>query len=133
MTTLREIVENAASSLGTYVHPDISECQDRLSEIIIAAKLGGISHDNLVGIEINRGKVTVHTTYSVRSCAQEGLFEFPEHILDAEDPIKAATIWGLEAELEEEIEKRDEARHTLALYEKRVTEAEKALSAAATQ
>jgi hypothetical protein len=131
LQTLREIVEEAASALYTYKHPNVSECQDRLDEIIGAAKLGGISHDNLAHIDISRGMVNIRTTYSVRSCPQEDVYEFPEHILDAEDPIKAAAIWGLETTLSREKEKLDEARSQLRLYEKRVIDTENALATAA--
>lgn len=128
---LREIIEEAASALYTYKHPDVSECQGRLNEIIVAAKLGGISHDNLAHIDVSRGMVNIRTTYSVRSCPQEDFYEFPEHIIDAEDPIKAATIWGLETKLAEEKQKLAKALNDLSLYEKRVTEAESALALAA--
>lgn len=130
MTTLREIVEEAASALDIYQHPNVAECQHRLNEIIVAAQLGGISHDNLAGININRGMVTICTTYSVRSCPQQDVYEFPEHVLDAEDPVRAAMIWGLETKLSEKKEKLDEAEAALRLYQKRVTEAENALAAA---
>lgn len=129
--TLREIIEEAASALYTYKHPDVSECQDRLNEIIVAAKLGGISHDNLAHIDISRGMVNIRTTYSVRSCPQEDFYEFPEHIIDADDPVKAATIWGLETKLSEEKQKLGKARSDLSMYEKHVAEAENALAAAA--
>jgi hypothetical protein len=129
--TLREIIEEAASALNRYQNPHVSECQDRLNEIIVAAKLGGISHDHITSIDISRGMVSIYTKYSIRSCPQEDLYEFPEHIIDADDPVKAATIWGLETKLEEERQELKQARRNLNLHTKRVEAAERSLAAAA--
>ena len=89
MTSLREILEKAEIDLDNYKHPDVSEAQDRLNDLLVEAGLGNISQDRLEYLSIGNEKVYIVTRYSIRSCEQEDRFEFPVSVIDAEDPIAA--------------------------------------------
>ena len=104
--SIRELFEHASHAVDTYKSPDISEARERLNEILIAAGLGSTGSDNITRWNMYRGEVEVGTRYSVRSCAQEDRYTFPQTILDAPDPIAAARKWGLER-------KRDKAAQEL--------------------
>lgn len=128
MKTIRQLIDGAIEQIDTYRHPDTSGAEDKLNEIIVAAGLGNISHDRLAYLDIQDGKVCIRTEYSVRGCENSDYYEFPEAILDADDPIRAATEWGLKKKLGCAQQERDEARRLLAFREEAFTNAQKALS-----
>jgi hypothetical protein len=121
--TLREIIEEAASAIDTYKHPDISEARDRLNEIIKAAGLGSIEHESIDDISFHKGNVAIRTTYSVRSCLSSEEYILPESILDDVDPVAAARRFGLQKKVDDAQEKVDEARRDLESLEETRDEA----------
>jgi hypothetical protein len=127
--TLRQIIDEADDAIQTLRHPEVSEAEERLNEIIMAAKLGDISHDQLAYVRISNGKVNIRTEYSVRGCEQSDDYNFPETILDNEDPIRAATLWGLEKRLSDAQCEADAARRLLSHREEELSLARDALQA----
>lgn len=116
--TPREIIETAAQALDVYKDPDVTECEELLNLIFVAARLGGISYDTLNSVRFHRGEVYVKTTYSDGRCSQQDSYQFPESIIDAADPVSAATVWGLEKKAWEIFSKIQEIESTLAHYQK---------------
>lgn len=125
---LRDLIANAENAIDTYRYPDVDECQERLNELLVAAGLGSIERDRLAYISIKSGKVLIRTEYSVRGCEQSDDYEFPEAIIDAANPVYAATLWGLSRRESAARYELEEARRILAHREK---EHAKALAALA--
>lgn len=102
MTPLRKLFDDASSAISLYKHPNIDECRKALNEVLNAADLGGIGdYDKVEDLNEFHGKVRIDTSWSARQCENTSTYEFPAFILDAEDPIKAATKWGLEEKLKD--------------------------------
>lgn len=116
--SFRQIINNAIASMHTLRYPDTEEVELRLNEILIAAKLGDISDDHLVYLDISNGKVKIRTEYSVRGCDQSDDYEFPEFIIDNENPVHAATLWGLEQRFRKANLNIEENKRLLSLAEK---------------
>ena len=100
--TLRKLIEDAASDVDTYKHHDPVEARDWINKLLAAGKLGGIGSDRIEYIRFRRlgippsgvRMVEVGTSYSVRQCAQTAEHSFPEHVLDADDPVEAIKTWA---------------------------------------
>jgi hypothetical protein len=121
--SIRELIVEAQRAFRIYKNPGVSEAAERINELIVAAGLGNISKDRLEGISIDEGFVTVSVGYSVRGCIQSDDYEFPEMILDEEEPVKAARLWGQQKRLAEKQEALAKARETLAQCELEYAEA----------
>lgn len=120
MSTFREDIESAASELDTYKHPDVSEVQRRLHNLLIAGGLGGIEHDRLDALTISGGVLRIRTSYSVRGCAQRGDFEIPTSVIDSADPIKAMKVLAKKRRLDKAKVDVADAKRALASAEKRL-------------
>ena len=94
MSELRDILEQAASDLDIYKNHEPAEAREWLNKLLKAAHLGYPGDDRIDYIRFRNGRVIVGTSYSVRGCAQDDEFEFPEHVLDDEDPIDAISAWA---------------------------------------
>lgn len=92
--TLRELIEQAQADLDRYKHPDTTEVERRLDEILAAGKLGAISSDRLEGLSFYEGELCISTSYSVRGCSQSGEYYIPETVIDSADPIAAIKVWA---------------------------------------
>jgi hypothetical protein len=121
--SLRALISEANAEIRRLRNPDVSEATGRLDAIIKAAGLGSINKDALVGISIQGGIVTVTKGYSTRGCEQHEDFDFAEAILDAPDPVKAATIWGLDKRLSDAEYAATRAREVLAESEEALAKA----------
>lgn len=95
MTTLRDLIDEAAWAISRYKSPDVRECKERLSEVLEAAGLGSISHDCLESIDECDGHICIETSWTARGCSNTSSFRIPASIVDADDPVRAATEWGL--------------------------------------
>lgn len=95
-TRLRELLEQAESDIDTYRYPSIDDTQEALNQVLDAAGLRNTGSDRVTRLVVGREVVQFTTEYSVRCCAQSDDFELPIHIVDAEDPIRAAKVWGIE-------------------------------------
>lgn len=99
---LRDLIENAAADIDHYKRPNVDEAKSRLSELLNAAGLGGIGEfDRIESIDEDDGMLRIKTSYTVRGCEGGDDLELPSSIIDSEDPIKAATAWGLTTRIEE--------------------------------
>lgn len=127
MSELRKLIEDAAAAIATYKHPDTSECRKRLDKVITASGLGSIGNDALTDVAFSGGKVVIETAYSVLGCEQSDRYEFPESIIDAAHPVKAAALWGLERRVKKAEREVKAARNTLSNCEAELSKAETAL------
>ena len=94
MTTLRQLVEQAQADLERYKHPDTTEAERRIDEILVAGKLGSIAHDHLEGLSFYKGNLCISTSYSVRGCSMSGDYKIPESVIDSADPIADIKVWA---------------------------------------
>lgn len=99
---LRDLIEQAAADIAHYKRPNVDEAKERLSELLKAAGMGGIGQsDRIESISEDDGMLDISTSFVVRGCESGDNFELPSSVIDAEDPIKAATEWGLALRIEE--------------------------------
>lgn len=91
---LRELIAKTQDDLNTYKNPDVSVITERLHEILKAGKLGGIIHDKLISLYFAHGSLHIRTEYAVRSCTNTAYFEFPEFVVDADNPERVVAIWA---------------------------------------
>lgn len=121
MSELREIIEQASSDIEEYKHPDLSAVTERLNRLFAAGKFGSIgNYDKIERISFRAGTVEVVVGYSRRSCYNTFEVEFPESVLDADDPIDAISAWAWG-------ERVDAARQDVELYEAYLESAKKRL------
>lgn len=128
--TLRELIVKAEEDIDTYKYPDVSETQSRLSQILEAAGLGGIEHNELTYLGFRDGRLHIDTTYSSRGCTDSESFDIPEKIIDAEDPVREARIWGAEKRLKKAEVDLARAKRDVTYAETKLKEAHTALHSA---
>lgn len=98
--TLRELISKAQDDLSVYKNPDISEVKKRLTAILRAGNLGGITDDKVVSLYYAHGKLHINTEYEVRCCRQTARYEIPESVIDADNPERIMAIHCLRADIE---------------------------------
>lgn len=126
----REIIDEAISQLATYRHPNTEEAEKLLSDILKAAGLGSLEHEHVDDISIYGGSVHIETSWSARGCGQNSSYSFPVSLLDAEDPLKAAKIWGLNEKISETESERDRYASYVASHNERIAKYKAELEAA---
>ena len=129
--SLRDVLEDAESAIDTYRHPDLSEAQPRLNEILVAAGLGDTGSDRITKLRVGAKSVYVETAYSVRGCMCDDSFEFPVELIDTDDPPRAAARWGLERKRAEAVREVAQAKRVLAGWETELAGIEAKLAAVA--
>jgi hypothetical protein len=117
---LRELIDGAMSQLDNSKHPDVTQVQDRLHEILVAGELGGIDLDQLTYLNWRGTVLDIGTTYSVRGCVQKDEYVIPAAIIDSPDPIRAIRAYSLnnkviEAQREILVAERD-VKHWTAVW-----------------
>lgn len=129
MSTLTELIEQASSDISTYKHPDIDECKRQLSEILKAMQYGSIMNDTVESLEFYRGELLIETTYSCRGCTNSGSYRIPKEILEAEDPIKTASIWSVKKQITKTEQEIEYARRNIQYQEQTLTKLKAELEA----
>lgn len=128
--SLRSILEDAESQIDLYKNPSIEEAEKLLEEILVAADLGSIAHERIVSFTITSNEVRVVTSWSARNCDQSSDYSFPTTIIDADNHIKAASIWGIEQKIRIATKHKDEAARTYQYYSDKLNEAYRQLAKA---
>lgn len=123
MSVLRELIDEASSSISSYKRPNVDEAQQALNDVMMAAGLPGIMHDSLDDIDEEGGMLHISTSWSSRGCACGETYRLPSFIIDAEDPIAAAKAWGKEQAINKAQGMVDKAKADLAWAEKKLAEA----------
>jgi hypothetical protein len=127
--TLRELIEQAEADLDRFKHPNVGEVQERLHEILMAGKVGGIAHDKLESLYFSRGELHIGTSYSVRSCSMRGEYDIPEAIIDAADPISEIKGWSAKKKVRKAEAEYKSALESVERRKKDLDEAKAALAA----
>jgi len=130
MNELRKLIADASHSLSTYKFPDVTIAQSRLDAILKAADIGGIANDRLDSVEIDDGYVCIETSWAVRGCSNSSSYRFPESILDAKNPLKAAAKWGLEKKITDATDRLNVAKRDAQYQEDQLKELNTKLAAA---
>ena len=122
-----ELISDAISKHDTFRSPDISEAANLIDSILIAAGEGSIRYDEIEDLSMYGGSVHIDTRYTVRGCSDSQSYSFPISILEAADPIKAATIWGLNKKISKAMMDRDQYAGYVANADKHIAEFRKQL------
>lgn len=101
MSTLRTMIDDAQRQLSTYRHPNVSDVSERLSAILQILSRGSLEYDRVDSISEEDGNLVIGTTYSLRGCTNNGEYEIPIEIIDADDPLDAARRWVKQQALNE--------------------------------
>ena len=117
MSTLTELIEKASNDISMYKHPDIDECKRSLSEILKAMQHGSIMNDTVESLEFYKGELLIETTYSCRGCTNSSSYRIPKEILEAEDPIKTASIWSVKKRITKTEQEIENARRNMKYQE----------------
>lgn len=111
---LVELIDQAWSNINTYKHPNVSEVQKRLHDILMAGKLGSIGeYDRIEHLSYSAGILHINTVYSLRGCVMSDSYELPMWIIEADDPIEAVKPYSKERHVVEAQEKVNEAKRNL--------------------
>lgn len=100
-TALRKLLDEAESQLNTYKHPDIDDFKVEMSKVLEAGGLGSLMRDCVERISEYNGRIEIDTSWSARGCAQTSTYHLPSSIVDSEDPIREAKLYGVNKRLGE--------------------------------
>jgi flagellar biosynthesis chaperone FliJ len=113
MSTLKDLIAQAQSDMEMYKRPNVDECQKRLSEILVAAGKASITRDTMERLEQFGDWLHITTSWSSRCCDQSEVYILPMSIIEAEDPIREATIWNLNEKISNAQSALDTARNNV--------------------
>jgi hypothetical protein len=119
--TLRELLEKAEHDISTYKHPNITEVKQRLDELLLASGQGSIEHDTIEELTVDEDGVTIETSWFACGHRDTGTLFLPPSVIDAEDPIKAAKIFGLDEKIEKITRDLSDAESKVTMYSARLT------------
>lgn len=126
--TLSVVVEEAGRELGKVVKsPDVREALERLHELTEAAGLGGIKGHKLVAVRELDGVLQIETEWSVRGGVHSEEFYLPMSVVEADDPVRAAKLWGMKKKVTEARSQVMQDRRALEESERELAEATVAL------
>lgn len=102
-TTLRQLYDNACSSVAHSRHPNTRDFEEVLNPVLLAACGTQLMHEQITSIsesvELGETFVYICTTYTLRQCAMEGDYRFPLSLIDSTDPIRDGRTWFLQQKL----------------------------------
>lgn len=120
MPTFREIVENAASAIANLKHPKINEALVAIDEVLCALGHGYIGNEHVDSIELfEDGDVRINTSYTSKGYADCDSYTIPVEVVDAPNPVRAATELVLRKKLEWAISELNVARSSIPKLEER--------------
>jgi hypothetical protein len=91
---LRASIGQAIRDIATYKTPDVSNVQAQLDSILRAAGLHGIAKDVLDALHFQDGDLHIDSSWGARGNICSGMKRVPESVIDADDPLAAAKLWG---------------------------------------
>ena len=119
----------AESDVSTYRSANIDEWIAAIDPVLKAAGECAIGSDKVDDITVSAKKLTIRTSYSVRCCAQTNDMSLPISILEADNPIQAATRYRLGKELAEAKARLATTQRALTEYTEKVAALEAELAA----
>ena len=127
---LRVLLEQAAHDLEKYSFPDIENAEDALRQVILGAENFDIEDGWLLSIE------EVNDVFYVKVVRHRGGYRnyeaadeigIPSWIIDADDPVKTAKIYGLKRQIQERIDRRERIHDTLKILDDEIVDLEGSL------
>lgn len=95
--SIRELIEATIEVVSNYRYPNTSEFRTVINPILKAAGVGELLEgDRIDGLDIDEDALNISFSYSRMQCEMSGDRHLPLSVLDAEDPIAAATAWRLD-------------------------------------
>jgi hypothetical protein len=88
---LLEIIQTAANQIDTYRHPDLQLFQAAVDPVLAALGESTIDSDSVESIYVGHKYVRITTSYYCRGCHNTSDSTIPMEIVEAADPVKAAT------------------------------------------
>jgi hypothetical protein len=95
--SLRNVIDEASSHIPAKAAaaPDLSEVKARIHDILIAAGKPGIKDHVLVDMKQRNETLEVRTEWGSRGFVHDEEIEIPLTVIDAEDPLAEAKLWGI--------------------------------------
>lgn len=120
MTPFRELLENASSAINNLKHPNIKDAVVAISDVLYALGHGYLGNETVDSIELcEDGDVCINTSYTSKGWADCDSYTIPAAIVDAPNPVRAATESVLRKELEWAIVEVTVARNSIPKLEAR--------------
>lgn len=94
-----ELTENAIEQFATYRNPDIDKWVEIIDPILKAAGELTIGRDSVEYIRMSDDMLYIETSYTCRGCSNSNEMKLPRHILESDDPMKAANVHRIEKKL----------------------------------
>lgn len=110
---LRALIEQAVRDIQIHGHIRVAGLQERLNEVLLAAGMESTRQDPITEMQIHADEVSIRRVWQAGSCEYHDCHDFPEFIVDAPDPVAAATRWRLEGEREGTARAIDEAKRSI--------------------
>lgn len=132
-TPLRVLLEQAASDLQKYSHPDIALAKEHLCEIISSTHGINIAHDTIEQIDFEDDLVSIKVSpygalpRSSRSLSRSETISIPVSIVDAIDPIKQSKIIGIQRQISEALVIKERVIRDLKKLDDEIVDLEAAL------
>lgn len=117
MTKLYKLIKDAAHDIGYYSHPDLTEFRSAIDPVLEALGESTIGADNVESIDFYPEFVKIESSYTCRGCGNTSDHTIPMVIVEAVDPVRAATEHTLRARLSESIQKLQHARNSISRLE----------------
>lgn len=113
MMTLLEIIFDAERQVDTYKHPDLDILREAVDPVLTALGECTVGGDCVESIYVDDDHVHIMTSYSCRGCSNTNDMTIPMAIVEAENPVRAATELTLRKKLKRAVEELNYARAQL--------------------
>ena len=113
---LYEMTLDARQKVDTYRHADIDDWVKAIDPVLQALGKAPIWRDRVDDISINSKSVTIRTSYTVRGCADSDTVNVPLAVLNADDPVKEASLCRLRDLLHEAHNEKASAERNLGYW-----------------
>lgn len=91
MSKLLEIIQLAENAIDMYRHPNLDEFRAAVDPVLAALGQCTVDGDKVESISIGQDYVSITTSYSCRGCHNTNDSTIPMSIVEAADPVRAAT------------------------------------------
>lgn len=97
--TLYEIIRDAEYKVGHLRHPNLDAFRVAVDPVLAALGRCGVGGDHVESIYVDDDHVNIMTSYSCRGCSNTNDMTIPMEIIEAENPVRAATELTLRKKL----------------------------------
>ena len=128
MTTLYEIIRDAHQAVDEYKNPDLDEFRKAVDPVLAALGQATVDGDHVESIYAHKEYFQITTTYSCLGCSNSNTHTIPMDIVNAVDPVRAATEKTLRAKLTKAIGELNYARARIPKFEEASQNSARALA-----